>query len=189
MTPMPEHNLEMESPRLLIQSINNEFIHQIFREKSKEEIMNYMGLDENSYQRYLEMHQQGMKSFRHSHSIFLLRNKSSQICMGEAGFHTWNSFHCRAELFYTLRQEAHRNKGFMSEALPYILNHGFKTMALNRVQALLASDNIPSLKLLQKFFFRFEGLNRQDFRVEGKFEDSLQYSLLAEDWLKQTQNL
>jgi RimJ/RimL family protein N-acetyltransferase len=39
----------------------------------------------------------------------------------------------------------------MAEALHAVLEFGFETMNLNRIQAIVISNNLPSAKLLQQF--------------------------------------
>src|SRR5690606_40551856 len=60
--------------------------------------------------------------------------------------HTWFPDHCRAEIGYSLMQETDRRKGYMSEAIKEVLNYGFTVMNLNRVEALIAPDNIADRK-------------------------------------------
>jgi ribosomal-protein-alanine N-acetyltransferase len=78
--------------------------------------------------------------------------------------------------------DKHKQKGYMSEALPEVLRFGFESMLLNRIQAMVANDNTPSVKLLQKHGFVWEGTCRQDYLVESVFEDSECYSLLKHEW-------
>ena len=102
--------------------------------------------------------------------------------MGECGFHTWNATHRRAEVFYVMRNEASKQKGLMSEALKEVIKYGFTELELHRIQALIAIENEPSLKLLQKNNFTKEGIMREDYLVDGKNEDSHCFSLLKWEW-------
>ncbi|MCK6649411.1 MAG: GNAT family N-acetyltransferase, partial [Bacteroidia bacterium] len=55
-------------------------------------------------------------------------------------------------------------------------------LKLHRVQALVARENIASIKLLERFKFKKEGVLREDYLVDGKMEDSVCYSLLKHEW-------
>ena len=81
-----------------------------------------------------------------------------------------------------MRNEAFKQKGLMREALKEVLKYGFTELQLHRVQALIAAENTPSLKLLQRYGFSFEGKMREDYVVDGKNEDSECYSLLKWEW-------
>ena len=72
----------------------------------------------------------------------------------------------------------------MTEALEEVLKHGFKQLALHRIEALVATDNVPSIKQLEKYSFTREGTVREDYRVGDINEDSDCYSLLKWEWEK-----
>ena len=69
----------------------------------------------------------------------------------------------------------------MSEALQAILNFGFETMQLNRVEALIFPQNIAAQRLLLKTLFRSEGILRQYEFIKGRFVDMAMYARLAND--------
>ena len=68
--------------------------------------------------------------------------------------------------------------------LKAILEFGFTELKLHRVEALIAAENEPSLKLLLRYGFSKEGTMREDYVVNGKNEDSDCYSLLKWEWEK-----
>lgn len=174
----------LTTPRLILKSITPASIHQLFNTQSKEFIVNYMGINEEEYERYKDMHEKGMETNRLSLFFFLLVNKETNMPIGECGFHTWNRTHNRAEIFYLIRNAADKNKGFITEALPVVLNYGFEKLNLCRVEGLLASDNTPSVKLLQRYGFTKEGTLRGHYNVNGSNKDSDCYSLLKWEWSK-----
>ena len=174
--------------RLFLKGISPAMIHHIFETKTEDEIKIFFGVDENGYQRFKEMHEKGMEAHRYSLFFFLLVETETAQPIGECGFHTWNSTHKRAELYYLLRNDSHKRKGFMTEALSEVIRYGFENMNLNRIQALIADGNIPSKKLLQRNGFSFEGTMREDYVVDGKSEDSNCYSLLKHKWQANTSN-
>ncbi len=172
----------LETARLKLNLITPTVLHTIFNTLEKESIMSLMGFDEAAYAHHLDMHQKGMETNRLSLLYFLLTDKATGQPLGTCGFHTWNATHRRAELFYSLLADEYKEKGLMTEALEPVLAYGFDTMNLHRVAALVWRENIPSLKLLEKFGFTFEGTMREDYVVDGKNEDSECYSLLSWEW-------
>lgn len=178
------NQITIPTQRLLLKSITPAIIHELFTTKTKEEIMAYLGLDEAGFQHYKDIHEKGVETHRLSIFVFLLMDKETNLPIGECGFHTWNATHRRAEVFYNMRNEAFKQKGLMREALKEVLNYGFTELQLHRVQALIAAENQPSLKLLQRYGFSFEGTMREDYVVDGKNEDSECYSLLKWEWEK-----
>lgn len=130
------------------------------------------------------MHEKGMETHRLSLLFFLLIDKQNRIPIGECGFHTWNKTHNRAELFYSIRNDSDKQKGYMTEALQAVLAFGFTELNLHRIEALVADWNTPSLKLLLRYGFTKEGTMREDYVENGKHEDSDCYSLLVWEWEK-----
>ncbi len=177
-----KHQFEIQTSRLLLKSITPAFINNLFKEKSQDEIISYFNLDMQGYNHLKEMHEKGMETHRISIFYFLLFNIETQKCIGDCGFHSWNKTHSRAELFYNLKEDIYKRKGLMTEALMEIIAFGFTELNLHRIEALAASWNHASLKLLENFKFTKEGIMREDYLVDGKFEDSECYSLLKKEW-------
>lgn len=173
---------EFETNRLLLRCITPFDIHELFKSCSRNEIIAFFGTNHQGYEKYKEMHEKGMETDRISLLFFLLTEKETGLPIGECGFHTWNRFHDRAELFYHLLNDECKRKGFMSEALSSVIEYGFAVMNLNRIQAMVAEENTASLKLLIKNGFLKEGTSRQDYLVNGIYENSECYSLLKSEW-------
>lgn len=171
----------IETTRLELIPVNPQILHELFTHKSQEEIMEFMGVDEKSYEHYKNMHEKGMETHRLSLFFFILREKKSGKAIGECGFHTWNFSHRRADVFYGMRTEDVKRQGYMTEALAAVLDYGFNELGLHRIAAFVDRNNTPSVKLLKKFGFTFEGTMREDYLVNGVNEDSDCYSLLASD--------
>lgn len=174
--------IEIETPRLVLKSITPELIHSFFEEKSQEALMLYFNTDLKGYNHLKEMHEKGMETHRISLFYFLLFHKETAQCIGECGFHTWNNTHHRAELFYNLKEDFYKRKGLMTEALKNVLEFGFKELNLHRIEALTASWNLASIKLLENYNFTKEGTMREDYVVNDQNESSECYSLLKHEW-------
>lgn len=181
---MPDQ-IEITTSRLMLKGLTPDFIHHIFTTQSKDEIVRYFGFDDAGYTFYKNMHEKGMETHRLSLYLFLLIEKESGLTIGECGFHTWNKSHHKAELYYSLRTDQYKRKGFMTEALQALLEFGFNHLNLHRIDAMIAAYNTPSLKLLLRHGFTKEGTKREDYLVDGKFEDSDCYSLLVWEWKKE----
>lgn len=87
----------------------------------------------------------------------------------------------RAEIGYALAQRAW-GRGLMHEALCALLDHGFGTLDLNRVEADIDPANAASARALQRLGFVQEGLLRQRWIVDGQVSDSGLWGLLRSDW-------
>jgi len=89
----------------------------------------------------------------------------------------------RAEIGYILGR-AHWSRGYVSEALPALIDHGFEALGLNRLEADIDPRNAASARVLMRLGFVQEGLLRERWVVRGEPSDSALYGLLREDWLE-----
>lgn len=124
----------------------------------------------------------GMSTYRSTIRYFHLLDKESGRTLGSCGYHNWYPDHRRAEIGYALSATDRRNEGLMREALGRVLAYGFEEMNLNRVEALIGADNQPSLRLVQHYGFRQEGVLREHWNVAGTLVDSLLFSLLRSEY-------
>ena len=108
----------------------------------------------------------------------------SNLLIGKITLFQLSEQNRRAEIGYVLDRRQW-DKGYMTEALGWLLTHAFDEMKLHRLEADTDPDNLPSLALLEKFGFSREGLFRDRWWVHGKWHDSVMLGLLEEDYRKQ----
>ena len=87
-----------------------------------------------------------------------------------------------AEVGYTFAT-AHHGRGYATEALGGLVDALFANSDVHRVVAHLDPANTPSLRVLERLGFVFEGLARRAELVRGTWVDDLSYSLLRDDRL------
>lgn len=173
----------LETPRLILKGFSPEDMNYIFSNLNKTEIMQLLGhRNDEDFLKEKEKQQKGYATYNRSFKLFVLHEKVSGIIIGRCGIHNWNRDHFRAEIGYNLSEEIFKRKGFMSEAIEVIIAYGFRELNLNRMEALVAPGNVPSIRLLQKNNFIQEAVLKQHYLHEGKFDDSLMFALLRGDY-------
>lgn len=95
------------------------------------------------------------------------------ICLGDM-----NRYNGYVELEYAIA-ERYRNKGYATEAVNYMIDYGFSTLDLSVIAAWVRSHNEPSIHVLEKCSFTFEGRLRKHARDKS---DTVCYSMLKEEW-------
>jgi|SRR5688572_12061248 len=169
----------LETTRILLRDLTPELYQQVMETYTDNELMKFFG-----YQSFAELEgeknrfQLGMTMSGKSFNYFHLIEKKSEEVMGWCGYHTWFVKHLRAEIGYVLNQDKYKGKGYMKEALLPVLNYGFESMSLHRIEALISPNNEPSLKLIRRFGFTQEGYLREHYMNDNKLDDSLIFSLL-----------
>ena len=156
----------------------------IFENFSKDEIKKVLGHGtEEEYNKEEYKYKNGYASYNRSFILFLLSEKTSNKIIGRCGLHNWNVEHNRAEIGYNISDEISKRKGLMTEAVSAIIDYGFNTLKLHRIEALVGSNNIPSLKIIEKNRFIKEGLLRQHYYIADKYEDSVLFSKLYNEYI------
>ncbi|MBC5775103.1 GNAT family N-acetyltransferase [Pontibacter sp. KCTC 32443] len=184
--PVIPSQIFLETERLYLRELNPEVYKYLFTECNSSRIAEYLGLSTSKeVETEREKYNQGMETFYSTFLSFHILDKQRGNVLGKCGFHTWIPSHRRAEVGYELYADENKGKGYMTEALGAILKYGFEQMNLHRIEAYIASYNIPSAKLLQRFGFTQEGNARGHYVVNGVNEDSLLLSLLQPEYEQQ----
>lgn len=173
----------LQTPRLLLRKLTHEVYQQVFTSYTGEELKTFFGCRSNEeLEEERKKYTDGLSMYRKACLVFQLLEKETNEVIGWCGYHTWYLPHYRAELGYELNDDSKKGKGYMKEALAAILDYGFTTMGLKRVEAFLDLENIPSLRLIQYFGFTQEGTLREHYFTNGRFEDSTVFSLLHKEY-------
>jgi ribosomal-protein-alanine N-acetyltransferase len=124
----------------------------------------------------------GLITYRTSLRFFHMILKETEEVVGSFAYHNWFPMHQRSEIGYDIKTEGHKNKGYMKEAFPFLLSHGFQEMGLYRMEAFIDPDNVPSRKLVEAAGFESEGLLKDRYRYNEAFTDAIVYCLFAKDY-------
>jgi ribosomal-protein-alanine N-acetyltransferase len=90
--------------------------------------------------------------------------------------------HARAELGYWIGVPFW-NRGYCTEATRALVDLGFGSLGLHRIQARHLTRNPASGRVMLKLGMRMEGINRDAMRKNGRFEDLAVYAILADEWV------
>jgi RimJ/RimL family protein N-acetyltransferase len=93
----------------------------------------------------------------------------------------------RAEIGYLLNRRFW-GRGYMTEALTFVLRFAFDEQGMHRMEADTDPENLASLALLERFGFVREGLFHDRWYVHGKWHDSVMLGLLASKYRAATPN-
>lgn len=116
---------------------------------------------------------------------FAIDNKSNGRFMGLFGLKLGNKKYKRAEVWYKIHAD-YWKKGYATESLQAVINFGFETLDLHRIEAGCAVENIGSIKVLEKAGMVREGRLRQVLPLKSGWSDNFEYSILETDERKHT---
>ena len=78
--------------------------------------------------------------------------------------------------------EEHEGRGLMTEAVRMMVDHALRGWGLNRVVIDPAAGNRRSRAIPERLGFRQDGILRKAQYVNGRYHDTVVYSMPAEDW-------
>jgi ribosomal-protein-alanine N-acetyltransferase len=173
----PFPNLETE--RLLLRRVDSNDVKEIFALRSNPETMKYIPrplvkTDEDALE-HIAMIDTKIDSNEGINWAITLKDNPKLI--GIIGHYRIKPEHYRAEIGYMLLPE-YQGKGIISEAVREAVKYGFNVMNLHSIEAIIAPKNYGSAKVLEKNGFVKEAHLRENEFYEGRFLDTVIYSIL-----------
>nr|WP_315178657.1 GNAT family N-acetyltransferase [uncultured Flavobacterium sp.] len=173
----PFPNLETE--RLLLRRVDSNDVKEIFALRSNPETMKYIPrplvkTDEDALE-HIAMIDSKIDSNEGINWAITLKDNPKLI--GIIGHYRIKPEHYRAEIGYMLLPE-YQGKGIISEAVREAVKYGFNVMNLHSIEAIIAPENYGSAKVLEKNGFVKEAHLRENEFYEGRFLDTVIYSIL-----------
>jgi [ribosomal protein S5]-alanine N-acetyltransferase len=88
----------------------------------------------------------------------------------------------KAEIGYELHPD-YQGQGLIQEAVEEVIAYGFNEMELRELDACINAENIKSLKILERYHFRYVGsLNAEEKQDSEVHLNMVVYSLLASEY-------
>jgi ribosomal-protein-alanine N-acetyltransferase len=173
----PFPNLETE--RLLLRRVDSNDIKEIFALRSNPETMKYIPrplvkTDEDALE-HINMIDSKIDSNEGINWAITLKDNPKLI--GIIGHYRIRPESYRTEIGYMLLPE-YQGKGIISEAVREAVKYAFNVMNLHSIEAIIAPENYGSAKVLEKNGFVKEAHLRENEFYEGRFLDTVIYSIL-----------
>lgn len=89
-----------------------------------------------------------------------------------------------AELGIYIGEDKYRGRGLGKEALKLLLNYAFQEINLHKISLTVLGSNINAIKLYSSCGFTKEGLLKEQFWVNGKYENVFLMGLLRNEYKK-----
>lgn len=111
-----------------------------------------------------------------------LWTKESNRFVGEAGIISFNQRTNKCVIGYNLLPEFW-NIGFATEITKALVSYAFEEMVIERVEALVMSQNTASCNVLKKSGFTLEGTLRHFTKINDQYFDVCYYAIISPDWV------
>ncbi|MBX0358410.1 GNAT family N-acetyltransferase [Halobacillus sp. Nhm2S1] len=177
---------ELETDRLKLVEITDEYIESYYSIMSKDEVTKYYGMPSltNRYQAENIVH-----SFRDNFAVeksirWGIIWKETNAFIGTVGLNNWSPFSRKAEVGYELDPSFWR-KRITSEAVSAVVDYAFRELGLYRLGAVTFPQNEASSGLLRRLGFKEEGVLRGYLFQDDQNHDALMFSRLQKEYLKE----
>jgi ribosomal-protein-alanine N-acetyltransferase len=170
----------IETERLMLRELTDADVNEIFVFRSHPEIMRYLDrAPDTSLDQAKGSIERNSKALHAGEGIcWGISLKSEPKVIGTIAIWNITKEHHRGEIGYTLHPD-HQAKGIMQEAMKAIVGYGFHTMKLHSFEANVNPENEASIKLLERSNFIKEAHFKENYFYDGRYLDSVIYSLLA----------
>jgi ribosomal-protein-serine acetyltransferase len=111
---------------------------------------------------------------------FAIRDRSSRELLGVVGLDSCVHLHRSCELGYWLKRSV-TGQGLMTSAARAATTFAFDRLGAHRIRCAAATENYPSLRVIGRLGFRFEGISRQAEFVAQRWVDHAVFARLATD--------
>jgi len=174
-TPFPS----LETERLYLRRVVKEDVNEIFALRSNKDTMKYiprpLAKNKEDALEHIEMIEEKIEKNEGINWAITLKNDPKLI--GIIGHYRIKPEHFRAEIGYMLLPEYH-GKGIIAEAIKETVKYGFEIMKLHSIEAVIDPENLASESVLQKSGFVKEAHLKENEYYEGRFLDTVIYSIL-----------
>jgi [ribosomal protein S5]-alanine N-acetyltransferase len=174
---LPFQNLA--SKRLLLRQITPEDVNEIFALRSNVEIMKHIPRPlVTTHEEALEHIKMIQNKIENNEGInWAITLKGIPKLIGIIGHYRMRWEHFRSEIGYMLLPEYH-GKGITTEAIQLMIDYGFNQMNMHSIEGIIDPANTASARVLEKNGFVKEAHFKENEFFNGKFLDSVIYSLV-----------
>lgn len=113
---------------------------------------------------------------------FAVRLEANERLVGQADIYEIQADCRRARVGLEIGEKDLWGQGLGREVLGLLLEEAFGSLDLHRVEAVIYSFNVRSVRLFEGAGFRREGILRERLVRDGGFHDEYLYGLLAREW-------
>ncbi|MEM9671279.1 MAG: GNAT family N-acetyltransferase [Cyclobacteriaceae bacterium] len=185
MSSSKNQQLRLTTNRLQLKIITRDDLDDIHHLHSLPETDRYntLGIPENKtvteaiVQQWLRQQQ----AEPNQHFTWRIADKATQQFIGLIALHLGEERFKSGEVWYKLIL-ARWGQGLATEALNAILKFSFEELHLHRVGAGCATENLASMRVLEKVGMQREGSKRKVLPIRGQWVDNYEYAILEEEW-------
>ena len=174
----------LKGKNVILAPMKKEYIETFLKWINDPEIIQYLLLYRPMTR---EMEEEWYESLKQRENDFLfsilhLQRDGSEKLIGNCGIHRIDWINRVGTAGIVIGEKKEQGKGYGTEAMRLLIDYGFNTLNLNRIELKVYEFNIKAIKSYQKVGFIEEGCKRQAVWKNGKYHDLIIMGILEKDW-------
>ena len=176
--------MHLTTHRLLLRELTWDDLTAIHHLNSHQEVakFNTLGIPENQTitREVIRATVEDREKQPRTHYGWTIRTQRDDLFIGETGMSLFAQRYRRASIFYNLLP-SHWKQGYATEVVQALIIFGFDTLQLHRIEAGAATENVASLRVLEKIGMTREGMSRKILPTPEGWRDNYRYAILEDD--------
>lgn len=108
--------------------------------------------------------------------------REGDVHIGNIAFRQIDYIHRSAEYAIIVGEKKYWGKGYAFEASCLLLKHGFDNLNLHRIFLGTPANNLGMVKLAESLGMTMEGVGREEFFKNGRYQDVKHYAVLRSEF-------
>lgn len=175
-----------ETPRLILQVLKPEAAEAVLDFYMRDQLYFEQFEPDRMPQFYTLNFQKNMLRVEYNAAIkqssvrfYIFCKEQPNLIIGTVCFHSiLKNVYASCEIGYKFSQ-SFQHQGYATEAINKVMEIIFHELKLHRIMAMVLPGNTPSIRLLERLGFSYEGISREHLFMHGAWRDHAQYCMLA----------
>ena len=175
---------KLETERLIVRKYTIEDVNDYFKFASDTDVTKFLRWEPHPNKEYTLEYIKGVleEYSKGKDSPWGLEHKTAKKLIGIVHIMQLDTHHKKAQIGFVLAKD-YWNNGYMTEALNKVLEYCFTVLSLNRIEALIITDNCAAVRVMEKVGMQHEGLLRKYLYQKEDFRDFHLFSMIKEDYV------
>ncbi|SDT24556.1 Protein N-acetyltransferase, RimJ/RimL family [Paenibacillaceae bacterium GAS479] len=172
----------LEGSRLYLRPFTNDDAEVYYPNLFNDEVRRLTGTQKIFSKNMIDKYMERITADSEEQINLLIVLKEEDRIIGEIALQDIDYVNRNANIRIATFNEADCNKGYGTEALTLILDYGFGTLNLHRIELNVFSFNSRALKTYEKLGFIREGIQREVLFYNHEYHDSITMSILEHEF-------
>jgi RimJ/RimL family protein N-acetyltransferase len=164
-----ESQLFLKSERVVLRILNQTDLPLCQKWLNDAQVIKWMLA--GTYPMYLSSEEGWYKNLAESKTDVVLAIEIEGTYIGNTGLHKIDLISRVAELGLFIGLPSYWGKGYATEAEKLMIDYAFNSLNLNRIEAQIFAENLPSRRAAEKNGFQQEGISRQRRYKNGEYRE------------------